>query len=113
MSDRTRWILVGVAVLIAVVAVFAGGVQCSRSCAPASMIETGIDAGPGLEVIADRERAEVEEAQAKIERIETRRREQLDALTESQREEYEEVRARGPDAVVDWLNDFDRERFPR
>ena len=111
MSDRTRRILVGVAVLIFAVAVFAGGFHCSRVVNPPTPQPVGIDAGPGLEEIAELEREAQREADAELERIEAKRREDLDALDEAHRAEYERVRARGPDAVLDWLNDFDRERF--
>lgn len=111
MSNRTRWILVAVAALLVVTAVFAGGFHCSRVMNPPAPQGVGIDAGPGLEDIAQRERDAEEEAAAELERIEAKRREDLDALDAEHRAEYERVRAKGPDAVIDWLNDFDRERF--
>lgn len=111
MSDRTRLILAGVAALLLCIAVFAGGFHCSRVVSPPAPIETGIDAGPGLRVLDAKEAALELDAAEETERIERKRAEDIAALDAAARAEYDEIRERGPDAVVEWLNDFDRQHF--
>ena len=101
-------ILAAVIVAVLLVAVL---VTTVPDCHRWEEIETGIDAGPGLAEI-DRQEHETEaDALRRLEAIERERRATLDRLEAEQRREYEEVRERGPDAVLDWLRDFDKERF--
>lgn len=115
MKGETKTLIgLGAAFLVAlIVAVLVGGIFIGKGCAPTNThVETGIDAGPGLEAIDEQEREAELRAQRELEMIERKRREDLEALEGEQREEYERVREEGPDAVLRWLNDFDRERFP-
>lgn len=114
MTKRTRnlFILLGVLGVVVIAGLFGLGVFTGLNCAPnGEPIETGIDAGPGLSEIDDRQTEIEREAAAEIERIEIERSEAIEALDEREREEYDRIREEGPAAVIDWLNAFDRERF--
>lgn len=110
MNTPTWSLSLGVAFLV--LSLFTGVYYMGKcSGTPPPIIDTGIDAGPGLDDIDAREAAEELDATRRLEHIETKRREDIEALEASQREEYDSVRAEGPDAVLDWLSAFDRARF--
>lgn len=112
--DVNKLVLYVAVALTALVALILGvGIFIGKSCSPVTTtIETTIDAGAELEKIDDRETEAIEAAAAELAAIEAKRQEDLDALEDEQRAEYDRIREKGPDAVLDWLNDFDRERFP-
>lgn len=84
-----------------------------RSCCEAepSVIVLDVDAGPGNAALDKREAAAAAELEARLRAIEVKRQKALDALDAEGRAEYSRVRERGPEAVLEWLRDFDRERF--
>lgn len=80
-----------------------------RDCrGPVPAPPAGIDAGPGLEAIAAREREAEAAATRELARIEDERRRDLARFDEAQRRKYEDVRQQGPEAVARWLTDFNR-----
>lgn len=112
-TQKKATLILGVAFLVLLIAsVLAGGFFCGKSCAVSPpVIDIGIDAGPGLDEIDSAEDAAEKAAAVRLEAIEAKRRESIESLEGEQRDEYERVREEGPDAVLDWLNAFDRERF--
>lgn len=103
-------IWVGAAVAALLVLVLVSQVT-TRACSsvPDSPIRTRIDGG-GAE--ADRIQREIEaEARAaeRIREIEAEHREELQRFDTEQREDYERVRRQGPDAVADWLSEFNED----
>ena len=114
MSSGRKWpILLGgaVGIFLLVVVVIAAATHLSNCGGSGPPPETGIDAGPGLQEIAEREREAERRAAERLEDIERKRREDIARIEASRRREYEEVRRAGPDAVLDWFRRFDREHF--
>lgn len=74
-------------------------------------VPVGIDAGPGLAEIDQTEIDARHKAEERLEEIERKRRADLETFDAETRADYERVRRQGPGAVLQWLNDFDRERF--
>lgn len=98
----------GAAGLLLVVLAFALGHSCAGCNQPSPLPDDGIDAGPGLAEIDERERQAQEEARRRLEEIEREHQAELEAFDERQREKYEHVREMGPDAVAEWLTEFNR-----
>lgn len=104
-----RWVLLLVAVLVAVgIGVVVG--RCSSTPAPSVVVvDTRIDAGPGEAAIELERRAEVEQIEAELRQVEAENREALESFDADQREKYETVRRQGPEEVARWLSDFNRQ----
>ena len=60
-----------------------------------------------LKIEAEKKAAEAETAK-EIEVLEEKHAEDIEHFNEGQREQYEEVKEKGPDAVADWLTSFNR-----
>jgi len=111
MDRRTRIILIALAVagvLLAVV-MFMAGRSCAGS-APAPLNPGGIDAGPGEDQIAQRLDGSIQHDQAQLEAIDQKYRDDIAALDDVQRREYERLRAEDVDALARQLNDWNQER---
>lgn len=106
---RQTWIYIAIGVLVAgaLIAVF----HLGRSCAPAVIIEqpiTEVDTTEVDEATRQAQELAKQEADKMIHDLETEHAEDLKDFDEKQREEYEEVREEGPDAVAKWLSDFNK-----
>lgn len=109
--SRTQAILLGVLV----VAVLVIGVVLGRGCwhppAPTTTVVTGIDAGPGEEVIAGTLDGAVQAGQVHIEQIERKFDDDMAAFDEQQRAEYDRLRGGDDlDAAAQMLSDWNRQR---
>lgn len=102
-----KWIAVGAAIGLVLAAVFFWG----RSCAETTVVvepDTTVDTSEVDEASKEAERIAREESEKMIENLEAAHAEDLQEFDEEQKKEYEEVRKQGPDAVADWLTDFNR-----
>jgi hypothetical protein len=109
-EELIKWGLIVVTAFVAVttIAFFAG-----RGCAPDPVIlkdvPTDVDTSE-VDTEADRELNEAEkETERKILELEEHHREELNQFSEEQEREYRDIREQGPDAVVDWLRDFNKQ----
>jgi hypothetical protein len=109
---RTQLILVAVAAVLLLLVVFVAG----RGCGPmldggGEPITTGIDAGPGEAVIAERLDAAVQAGEARMEAIEEKFADDLAAFDARQHAEYEALRG-GDDleAAAELLSSWSRTR---
>lgn len=106
-SKKTRWILLGVAAAILIGTAFYAGSYCGGSTVEEP--RRGIDAGPGERKIDEKVDAATQRAEKKIEQIEEEHQEAIKSFNEEQEAEYEQVKGEGPEAVADWLTDFNRD----
>lgn len=114
MTKRGKIIAGVIAAALFVAAALAGGIHCGGGCdSGPTVIDPGVDAGEKMRELDSKELEAREEAEKKIREIEDKRRDELDDFTEEQRDEYEKVRDKGPDAVTEWLRDFDREKIQK
>jgi hypothetical protein len=110
--SRTQAILLGV---LALALLIIGGVL-GRSCshdpvAPPTTVVTGIDAGPGEEVIAGTLDGAVQAGQVHIEQIEHKFDSDIAAFDDTQRAEYARLRGGDDlDAAAAYLSDWNRQR---
>ena len=106
--------MVGAAALILLILAFASGRGCSGcsgcSSAPAPIV-TGIDAGPGEDEIGARLDAALVEGAIRIEAIEEKFEDDMEAFDARQRAEYERLRE-GDDleAAARYLSEWSRRR---
>lgn len=111
--SRTQALLIGGAFLILLVSVFAGGRSCSGGCRPSDPdpIVVGVDAGPGEDEISARLDAALVAGRARIEEIEEKFEDDMDAFDARQREEYERLRGGDDlDAAARYLSEWNRRR---
>lgn len=107
--SKTTMVGGGAAALIALmIAAFLLGHSCSSCDDPPVLPPVGVDAGPGLAEIDERERQAELLAEQRLAEIEREHQAELDAFDEAQRHKYEIVREEGPAAVAAWLTDFNR-----
>ncbi len=94
-------------VLIAVIIVaFVTGRGCGTGCTPAvEPVETGIDAGPGEQLIAEQLDGSLVAVQQRIEEIEAAHAIELAAFDEAQRLKYEALRS-DPQEADRFIRDF-------
>lgn len=99
------------AALAAVVVLVLLSQLATRGCSrvPDSPVITAIDAGATESDRIQREIEAEKRASEQIREIEAKHRDELEHFDEKQREEYEDVKRRGPDAVADWLSEFNED----
>jgi len=109
---KTLRVVIGCAVLLAVVLAFSLGRGCGScscgSCGRPFPKPVGIDAGPGEAEIAAQLAASERQAQAEIAKINAARDREIAAFTVAQESEYRAVAAQGPEALSVWFSDFNR-----
>lgn len=110
--SRNQAIILGV---LALALLIIGGVL-GRGCShppviPPTTVVTGIDAGPGEEVIAGALDAAVQAGQVHIEQIEQKFDGDIAAFNEQQRQEYQALRGGGDlEATAAYLSEWSRTR---
>lgn len=109
--SRNQAILLGVALVLLIVAAFAGGKGCSGCTPEPEPIVLGIDAGPGEAEINARLDGALQAGEAHIEMIEEKFEEDMAAFDERQREEYERLRGGDDlDEAARYLSEWNRRR---
>lgn len=106
-KQYAKWLLLGGAIALVLALVFYLG----RSCAPTTVIEepnTTIDTREVDKATHEAEKLAREQSEKMIENLEETHSEDLEKFDEQQKREYEEVRKQGPNAVADWLTEFNR-----
>jgi len=109
--SRNQAILIGVALVLLIVAAFAGGKGCSGCTHEPDPIVLGIDAGPGEAEINARLDGALQAGEAHIVMIEEKFEEDMAAFDAAQRAEYERLRG-GDDleATARMLSEWSRRR---
>ena len=106
LDTRTAAILVAVIAAALALAFFVG-----KGCAPPSpqpVDDVGIDAGPGESAIAASLDAAAHRADEELAAIEREHAADIAAFDDAQRAKYDALRHEGPEAVSDFLADFNR-----
>lgn len=106
-QELIKW---GLIIVIAFVAITVLAFFLGRGCAPKPVIlkEVPIDVDTSqVDTEANEQLTKAEkEAERKIQELEKEHRKDLEKFTKDQELEYNQIREKGPDAVVDWLRDF-------
>jgi hypothetical protein len=109
--SRTQAIILGVLALALLVIGVVLGRGCSQPSEPQPSVVTGIDAGPGEEVIAGTLDGAVQAGQVHIQQIERKFDSDMRAFDDQQRAEYERLRGGDDiDAAAQYLSDWNRRR---
>jgi len=107
---RNQLTLLGVLALALLIIGVVLGRGCWHPSPPPSTVVTGIDAGPGEEVIAGTLDGSVQAGQVHIEMIERKFQDDLAAFDAQQRENYERTRADSLEDAARALSDWNRQR---
>lgn len=110
-GHRVARVVMVVAFAVAAVAVGVAVTNVARTCSGPDLPPSGVDAGPGLAEIDEREREAERLRLERLRTIERWREEALREATEAEVAEYERAREAGPEGVLRWLRDFDARRF--
>lgn len=106
LDTRTSAILVAVIAAALAFAFFIG--RCTTPPSPHPVDDLGIDAGPGERAIAARLDAAAQRAEEELAEIEREHAADIAAFDDAQRAKYDALRHEGPEAVSDFLADFNR-----
>lgn len=101
-------LMISVSFLLIVVVSFVFGRCSAPDPIPPLTPEPGVDAGPGESEIAARLDAAVRAEDDRLEELERETALEVSELAEADRAEYEARRARGRDALAEWLKERSR-----
>lgn len=110
MISKTELIKWGLIAVIACTVVAVSAFLLGRGCAPGPVIleevPTDVDTSE-VDTEAERQLLEADqEAERKIQELEQEHQKDLEKFTADQELEYNQIRKEGPDAVVNWLREF-------
>jgi Skp family chaperone for outer membrane proteins len=105
--QKKHLIYVGALIAVVVVGAFLSG----RGCSTVAVVEkpdTNVDTSEVDKKVDDKIEAEEKKTEAKIEKLEAEHADDIKEFDDGQRREFEAVKQKGPEAVADWLTDFNQ-----
>lgn len=108
--DKAKPYAIGaLAALFVVILVLVIARSCSNSLVVIEKPEVEVDTSEVDDKTTEAQDEAKAEAEGKIEVLEKEHAEAIEKFDDDQRKEYEEMKDEGPDAVAEWLSDFNRD----